>query len=124
MARRLSFHQIVLGTALACSSADLSPVCAQVPPANHLGKPRKKTSHPRLAMTNLRRKTTNAMITKREGDRRDGETPRWWSTWLRSRMILRMLKSPSFMLEVAKRDGGPLEFLAPLMKPEVRQELD
>ncbi len=28
-----------------------------------------------------------------------------------------------FLLEVVKRDGGPLELLAPLMKPEVRQHM-
>ncbi len=35
-----------------------------------------------------------------------------------------MIKQPEFLMEVVKRDGGSLEFLAPLMKPEVRQQLE
>ena len=131
MARRLSFHKLVLGIALTTMTADLSSsACAQPAPQEP------------AAQSTSEKPASDRPQDKRGEDKHDGDKKRdgrgdggregrgpGRGEGGRNRgpnpdFFLQLLKKdPAFLSEIAKRDGGPLELLAPLMKPDVREQM-
>lgn len=130
MARRLSYQNLILGLALASAAAPLSTAYAQSTPPAPSSKSVSENADPQ---DNTQR--DDKRDEKRDGDgKRDGHGRSdggrdggGRGNGGRGRFgvdfFLDALKNPEFLLEVGKRDGGPLELLAPLMKPEVRKLL-
>lgn len=119
MARRLSFQKLLLGLALATLAMDSPTAYAQntpavSPPADKPTKDKADDKEHRDGKHDDRRDGD-----RRDGDRRDG---RDGGRGLGG-IIAMMAGNPEFLLEVCKRDGGPVELLPALMKPEVRKEM-
>ena len=137
MARRLSFHKIVLGIALATTAADLSSTASAHPASQDPSA--KPTSEKPSSDRPQEKPSTDAKDQpdhKRDDDKHDGDKKREGRGDGRDGrgggrnrgpnpdFFLQVMKSdPAFLSEIAKRDGGPLELLAPLMKPEVREQM-
>lgn len=129
MARRLSYQNLILGLAIASTAVSCSTAYAQTtPPASS-----SKSAGENRAVAQPQEKNHDD---KHDGDERregrgrgDGGPGDGRGNGGRGNgrfgvdFFLEALKSPEFLMEVCKRDGGPLEFLAPLMKPEVRELL-
>ena len=148
MARRLSFHQITLGLALAATAANFSAANAhptsqepatstptqpaQTQPQSTVGAPREEAVAQDQRPDDKRgddkrsddKRSDDKRGDNRHDDRRDGERHDGERRDGDRRMGGRGLKdNPGFVLEIVKRDGGSLELLSPLMKPEVRELL-
>lgn len=129
MARRLSFQKLLLGLALATSAVELPTAYAQnpptvSPPADKPTKEKADDKEHRDGKQDGKRDGEN----RRDGDRRDGRDGERRDGREGGRglggIIAMMAGNPDFLLEVCKRDGGPLELLPALMKPEVRMEME
>lgn len=125
MARRLSFQKLLLGLVLATSAVELPTAYAQnpptvSPPADNPTKDKGDDKEHRDGKHEDRRDGEN----RRDGDRRDGRDGDRRDGRGLGGIIAMMAGNPEFLLEVCKRDGGPLELLPALMKPEVRKEME
>lgn len=138
MARRLAFHKLVLGIALATTAVDLSSMASAQPSSQ---EPAAKSTGEKPVGDQPQEKPTsdskdppdhNRGDDKHDGDKkREGRDGRGGGRGEGGRnrgpnpdFFLQVMKNdPAFLTEVVKRDGGPLELLAPLMKPEVREHM-
>lgn len=128
MARRLSFQKIVLGLvvvivafpALYAAAQSAPPSSAQaINDGNAAPQDRNRRDDKREEKRDGRHDgDKRSGDGKREGDGGRGE--RRGDGRFSADFFLEAIKRSDFLFEVAKRDGGALELLAPLMKPEVR----